>query len=107
MSLQKQIMNDLHVKETINPKEEIQARITFLKDYLKKTGAKGFVLGISGGQDSSLSGRLAQLAVDELRNEGYDAKFIAVRLPYGIQKDEDDAQLALSFIQPDESIAFD
>jgi NAD+ synthase len=107
MSLQKQIMSDLHVKETINPKEEIQARVTFLKDYIKKTGAKGFVLGISGGQDSSLSGRLAQLAVEELRNEGYEAKFIAVRLPYGIQKDEDDAQLALSFIQPDESIAFD
>ncbi|MGM7723139.1 ammonia-dependent NAD(+) synthetase [Metabacillus sp. Hm71] len=107
MNLQKQIMNDLHVKATINPKEEIEARIHFLKEYLKKTGAKGFVLGISGGQDSSLSGRLAQLAVEELRNEGYDAKFIAVRLPYGIQKDEDDAQLALSFIKPDESIAFD
>ncbi|KKI91916.1 NAD synthetase [Bacillus sp. SA1-12] len=107
MNLQNQIMNDLHVKATINPKEEIETRVQFLKDYLKKTGAKGFVLGISGGQDSTLSGRLAQLAVEELRNEGYDAKFIAVRLPYGIQKDEDDAQLALSFIKPDESIAFD
>ncbi|MCM3161388.1 ammonia-dependent NAD(+) synthetase [Metabacillus litoralis] len=107
MSLQKKIMNELHVKETINPKEEISARITFLKDYLKMTGAKGFVLGISGGQDSSLSGRLAQLAVEELRNEGYDASFTAVRLPYGIQKDEEDAQLALSFIQPDKSVAFD
>jgi NAD+ synthase len=107
MSIQKQIMSDLHVKETINPKEEIQARIAFLKDYVKKTGAKGFVLGISGGQDSSLSGRLAQLAVEELRSEGYEAKFIAVRLPYGVQKDEADAQLALTFIQPDESIAFD
>ncbi|QGQ46242.1 ammonia-dependent NAD(+) synthetase [Metabacillus sediminilitoris] len=107
MNLQKQIMSELHVKETIEPKEEIKARITFLKDYLRKTGAKGFVLGISGGQDSSLAGRLAQLAVEDLRTEGYDAKFIAVRLPYGIQKDEDDAQLALSFIKPDKSIAFD
>lgn len=97
MSLQKKIMNELHVKETINPKEEISARITFLKDYLKMTGAKGFVLGISGGQDSSLSGRLAQLAVEELRNEGYDASFTAVRLPYGIQKDEEDAQLVPFF----------
>jgi NAD+ synthase len=106
MSLQKQIMNELHVKETINPKEEINSRIAFLKEYVKKTGAKGFVLGISGGQDSSLAGRLAQLAVEELRNEGHNAKFIAVRLPYGIQKDENDAQLALSFIQPDESFAY-
>ncbi|MBZ5751988.1 ammonia-dependent NAD(+) synthetase [Metabacillus rhizolycopersici] len=107
MSIQKQIMSELHVKESINPKQEIQTRITFLKEYVKKTGAKGFVLGISGGQDSTLTGRLAQLAVEELRNEGYEAKFIAVRLPYGIQKDEDDAQLALSFIQPDESFTFD
>jgi NAD+ synthase len=107
MSLQKRIMSELHVKESINPREEIQTRITFLKNYIKTTGAKGFVLGISGGQDSSLSGRLAQLAVEELRNEGYDATFVAVRLPYGVQKDEDDAQLALSFIQPDKSVAFD
>lgn len=107
MNLQKQIMNDLHVKETINPKEEIAARIDFLKNYVKKTGAKGFVLGISGGQDSTLAGRLAQLAVEQLRAEGHSATFTAVRLPYGIQKDEDDAQLALSFIKPDDSIAFD
>jgi len=106
-SYQEKIMNDLNVKGTINPKEEIQNRVSFLKNYLKKTGAKGFVLGISGGQDSSLAGRLAQIAVEELRSEGYEAKFIAVRLPYGIQKDEDDAQLALSFIKPDESISFD
>ena len=107
MSIQKQIMSELHVKEPINPKQEIQTRITFLKEYVKKTGAKGFVLGISGGQDSTLAGRLAQLAAEELRNEGYEAKFIAVRLPYGVQKDEDDAQLALSFIQPDETFTFD
>lgn len=107
MSIQKQIMSELHVKESIDPKQEIQTRITFLKEYVKKTGAKGFVLGISGGQDSTLAGRLAQLAVEELRHEGYEAKFIAIRLPYGVQKDEDDAQLALSFIQPDETFTFD
>lgn len=107
MSLQKRIMSELHVKETIDPKEEIKARVTFLKEYLKTTGAKGFVLGISGGQDSTLSGRLAQLAVEELRSEGHDATFTAVRLPYGVQKDEDDAQLALSFIKPDKSVSFD
>ncbi|MGC5323964.1 ammonia-dependent NAD(+) synthetase [Brevibacillus sp. SYSU BS000544] len=106
MDTQKQIIDALHVKPTINSKEEIRNRIEFLKAYCKKAGAKGFVLGISGGQDSTLAGRLAQLAVEELRIEGYDAKFCAVRLPYGVQKDEDDAQEALVFIKPDETIVF-
>ncbi len=106
MSLQSVIIEALHVKPEINPKEEIKDRVGFLKSYLKKSGAKGFVLGISGGQDSTLAGRLAQMAVEELREEGVAAKFIAVRLPYGVQQDEDDAQRALQFIKPDESITF-
>ncbi|MCY7770197.1 ammonia-dependent NAD(+) synthetase [Bacillus haynesii] len=107
MTLQEKIMQELNVKPSIEPKQEIEKRVGFLKSYLKKTGAKGFVLGISGGQDSTLAGRLAQLAVEELREEGVQAEFIAVRLPYGVQQDEDDAQLALKFIQPDKSFAFD
>ncbi|MEK4096210.1 MULTISPECIES: ammonia-dependent NAD(+) synthetase [Bacillus] len=107
MTLQEQIMKSLHVQPVIDPKVEIRKRIDFLKDYLKTTGAKGFVLGISGGQDSTLAGRLAQLAVEEVRNEGGNATFISVRLPYKVQKDEDDAQLALQFIQADQSVAFD
>lgn len=94
------------MKPTINPKEEIRSRIDFLKNYLKKTNAKGFVLGISGGQDSTLAGKLAQLAVEELRQEKYEAKFIAIRLPYGKQIDEDDAARAIRFINPDEVIVF-
>ncbi|PQZ53396.1 MULTISPECIES: ammonia-dependent NAD(+) synthetase [Bacillus] len=107
MTLQEQIMKALHVQPVIDPKVEIRKRIDFLKDYVRKTGAKGFVLGISGGQDSTLAGRLAQLAVEEVRNEGGNATFISVRLPYKVQKDEDDAQLALQFIKPDQSVAFD
>ncbi|PCS03024.1 NAD synthetase [Lactococcus chungangensis CAU 28 = DSM 22330] len=63
-------------------------------------------MGISGGQDSSLAGRLAQLAIEELRAETGDTtyQFIAVRLPYGVQQDEDDAQRALDFIKPDVSL---
>jgi NAD+ synthase len=101
MSLQKQIMEDLHINPEINPKDEIRHRIDFLKKYLVKTNAKGFVLGISGGQDSTLAGRLTQIAVEELRGEGRDALFIAVRLPYGVQQDEEDAQRSLSFIKAD------
>ncbi|TKC19367.1 ammonia-dependent NAD(+) synthetase [Robertmurraya kyonggiensis] len=106
MNLQQQIMKDLSVNPDINPKEEIRKRVDFLKSYLKKTKANGYVLGISGGQDSSLAGRLAQLAVEELRAEDYEATFVAVRLPYGVQKDEEDAQRALRFIKPDKSYTF-
>lgn len=99
-------MQELHIQAVIEPKEEIKKRVQFLKDYLVKTNAKGYVLGISGGQDSTLAGRLAQLAVEELRNEGRQAKFIAVRLPHGEQKDEDDAKLALNFIKADQEMIF-
>lgn len=75
-------------------------RVNYLKNFLRKTGLKGFVLGISGGVDSSAAGRLCQLAVNELALEGVDARFIAVRLPAGLQADEADAQRALEFIKP-------
>lgn len=106
MSLQNRIMRELNVKPEINPKEEVRNRIQFLKSYLLSAKANGYVLGISGGQDSSLAGRLAQLAVEELRAEGHNATFIAVRLPYGVQKDEEDAQRALAFIKADKEYVF-
>ncbi|KQL19585.1 ammonia-dependent NAD(+) synthetase [Cytobacillus solani] len=107
MTLQKEIMQSLHVNPAIDPKNEVRRRIDFLKEYLIRTKAKGYVLGISGGQDSTLAGRLAQLAVEELRNEGHsDVLFIAVRLPYGVQADETDAKLALSFIKADYEYIF-
>ncbi|MCF6139388.1 ammonia-dependent NAD(+) synthetase [Pseudalkalibacillus berkeleyi] len=106
-TLQNEIIQKLHVEPTIDPAEEIQKRVGLLKDYAKTTGMKGYVLGISGGQDSSLAGKLAQLAVEEMRAEsGKDYTFIAVRLPYGVQKDEDDAQKALDFIGPDRKLTF-
>jgi NAD+ synthase len=104
--MQTEIMQTLNVKPEINPKEEIRNRIDFLKNYLIKTKAKGYVLGISGGQDSTLAGRLVQLAVEELRNEGKEALFIAIRLPYGTQQDEEDAVRAMKFISPDREYTF-
>ena len=107
MSLQETIIQELGVKPVIDAQEEIRRSIDFLKRYLKKHPfLKTFVLGISGGQDSTLAGRLTQLAMEELRAETGDAsyKFIAVRLPYGVQADEADAQKALAFIQPDVSL---
>ena len=103
-NLQKQIIEELHVLPEINVEQEIRKSIDFMKEYAKKHSfLKGFVLGISGGQDSTLTGKLAQMAVDELNEEAGEKKytFMAVRLPYGVQADEDDCQDALRFIQPD------
>lgn len=107
--LQKEIIEALKVLPEINPEEEIRRSIQFLKGYLlKHQGLKSLVLGISGGQDSTLAGRLAQMAVEELRAEtGEYFQFIAVRLPYGIQADESDAQKALDFIQADKNLVVD
>jgi len=104
--LQGRIIDELNVRATIDAGAEVEKRIDFLVEYLKTTGASGFVLGISGGQDSSLAGRLSQLAVERLAEQGVDAEFIAVRLPYSVQHDEDDAQLALSFIKPQRTVTF-
>ncbi|MEV6065424.1 ammonia-dependent NAD(+) synthetase [Nocardia sp. NPDC052001] len=102
--LRESIIAELGVLPDIEPKTEVRRRIDFLKDYLRSTPAEGFVLGISGGQDSTLTGRLCQLAAEELRSEGREATFVAVRLPYGKQFDEADAQVALRFIKPDRSV---
>lgn len=102
-NLQQQIIEELKVQPVIDPKEEIRKTIDFLKEYLTKHPfLEGYVLGISGGQDSTLAGRLAQMAVDELNEEtgGEKYAFHAVRLPYGKQFDEHDAQDALDFINP-------
>lgn len=107
MTLQTDIIRQLQVKPVIDPQEEIRRSIDFLKDYLHKHPfLHTFVLGISGGQDSTLAGRLAQLAMEEMRQDTGDDRyqFIAVRLPYGVQADEEDAQRALAFIQPDQSM---
>ncbi|WP_244818102.1 ammonia-dependent NAD(+) synthetase [Caballeronia sp. Lep1P3] len=98
-----QVSRELGVREDFDVDAERERRIAFLSDYLTSQGLRTYVLGISGGVDSSTAGRLAQLAVERLRARGYEAHFVAVRLPYGTQRDEDDAQLALQFVRPDEA----
>ena len=53
MTLQQDIAADLGVRPDVDPAAEIDRRVGFLVDYLRHTGAMGYVLGISGGQDSS------------------------------------------------------
>lgn len=105
--LQRHIIAELGVRPEIDAGEEIEERIAFLADYLGAVGAGGYVLGISGGQDSTLAGRLAQLAVERLRAAGRTVEFVAVRLPYATQRDEDDARAALDFIGADRALTVD
>lgn len=105
--LQDLIIEELDVRREFDPAEEIERRVGFLADKLTQTGAAGLVLGISGGVDSSATGRLCQLAVERVRAGGGTASFVAMRLPYGVQRDEDDAQRALVFIAPDEVLTVD
>lgn len=94
------------VKPEIDPADEVERRVQFLADYAKATGTEGFVLGISGGVDSTLAGKLAQLAAERIRESGGTAAFYAVRLPYRVQFDEDDAEAAMDFIDADHPLTF-
>lgn len=80
---------------------EIARRVDFIQHVLRESGCTTLVLGISGGVDSLTAGRLCQLAVEQLRGAGQEARFIAMRLPYKSQADESDAQASLDFIRPD------
>jgi NAD+ synthase len=95
------ITPDMTVPASFDISAEIERRVAFLADYLRNTGCRAYVLGISGGVDSMTAGLLAQAAVRRLRDQGHAAEFIAVRLPYGTQADESDAQRSLATIGPD------
>ncbi|EJY6911623.1 ammonia-dependent NAD(+) synthetase [Staphylococcus pseudintermedius] len=101
--MQAMIVEEMKVKPSIDSAEAIKEMQHFIEQYLHAhTFVKTLVLGISGGQDSTLAGKLVQLAVENMRNaSGRDVQFIAVKLPYGVQKDADEVEDALNFIQPD------
>ncbi|MBL4909756.1 MAG: ammonia-dependent NAD(+) synthetase [Alteromonadaceae bacterium] len=104
--MQQHIINEMKVLPKIDIQFEIDRRIQFIKKQLINSGLKNLILGISGGVDSSTCGKLAQLAVEQLNTNNSDKyQFIAVRLPYNIQTDEDDAQLALDFIKPSKQLS--
>jgi NAD+ synthase len=104
---QADIVTTLGVRPRIDIGAEIARRIAFLETYLRDHGGRAYVLGISGGVDSTTAGRLVQLAVERIRAAGGAATFVAVRLPYGSQKDEDEAQQALDFIRADINVTVD
>ena len=102
--IQEEIIKTLAVKPLIDSVKEVEGRVQFLADYLSATGLRSYVLGISGGQDSTLAGRLAQMSAEKLRKNGVPAEFYALRLPYGVQADARDVDTALEFIAPDHVI---
>lgn len=101
-----EIIDEMRVLPKIDADKEISRRIDFIKQQIKASGCKSLVLGISGGVDSFTCGRLAQLAAEQLRSESSSAEyqFYAVRLPYGTQKDEQDAQISLDAIAADNNL---
>lgn len=105
--LQKEIIEFEKTLPKIDPEQEVRRSVDFLKDYLlKNKGLKTLVLGISGGQDSTLAGRLSEIAMTELRGDTNDQayQFVAVRLPYGEQADESDAMQAIEWMGADQVV---
>ena len=91
---QRLILNDLSpdFKRDTQTSEEYIAHkkaqiIDFVERYLKRSGAKGIVLGISGGVDSFLVGALCAIACANLGRKMY-----LVLLPNGRQNDIEDAR---------------
>ncbi|MFE7750347.1 ammonia-dependent NAD(+) synthetase [Streptomyces sp. NPDC057428] len=107
IALQEEIALELEVAETFDAEKEIERRVAFLAERLTASGLRSLVLGISGGVDSTTAGRMCQLAVERARAAGHESRFYAMRLPYGVQADEHDAQLALSFIRADKVLTVD
>lgn len=101
------IIHSLGLSAVFDAALEARRRIDFLAAYLRASGLRAYVLEISGGVDSLTAALLAQHAVEELRSAGYEARFIAVRLPYGTQADEADAQRALDAIGADDVCRID
>lgn len=105
--LQRGIIKELQVAPMFDARQEVERRVSFLCNYLIDSKSRALVLGISGGIDSTTAGRLSQLAVEKARAQGHPAQFIAMRLPYGVQRDETDAQRALQFIRADSTLTVD
>lgn len=98
---QLEVIQALGVQPHIDIDVERQRREQFIVDYVRATGSRALVLGISGGVDSLLVGLIAQHAVHSARAQGIQVWFHAMRLPYGTQHDAQDALAAVACIAPD------
>ena len=70
-NMQEIIVNEMKVQPEIDVKATIEEIKYFIKSYVTSHSfIQTLVLGISGGQDSTLVGKLAQMAVNELNENG-------------------------------------
>lgn len=104
---QRRIADELGVTGDFDVAAEAERRVDFLAEVMASSGTSTLVLGISGGVDSAAAGALCQLAVERRRSAGASAALVAMRLPYGSQADESDAQLTIDAIGPDEVLTVD
>jgi NAD+ synthase len=104
---QRAITRSLGIASEFDAGDEIEHRVDFLARALLVSDMRMLALGISGGVDSLTAGRLSQLAVERVRAQSRDARFVAMRLPYGMQHDAVDAERALQFIGADETLRVD
>lgn len=72
-------------------KEVYEGIVSFLKNYQERTHVKGYVLGISGGKDSTV---VAKLLVDSIGKEN----ILGVLMPNGKQADIEDSYTVCDFL---------
>ena len=99
------IADKMMVRRRINLEAEILWRAEFLNDYTNEYHLKCLVLGISGGVDSAVAGKLCKIATK--LDEFSDRWFYALRLPYGNQADSEDADKVIRFLDPHRTITID
>ncbi|MYB32319.1 MAG: ammonia-dependent NAD(+) synthetase [Acidobacteria bacterium] len=99
------LRSGLGVSPRIDPEIEVRNRVAFLRAYLVASGQRSLWLAVSGGVDSALTGRLASLTVAAANRDGGAYRFVAVRLPYGKQRDAADAERVLEWIEPSEVVS--
>jgi len=100
---QQEVIATLGVRADIDVAAETQRRVAFLVELLTTSGAQALILGISGGVDSAAAGALCRRAAQAVPG----VRFVAVRLPYGHQRDDDDAQLVVDTLAPDLTLTVD
>ncbi len=106
-SRQAEIAAALAVAPSIDVETEIQRRTAFLDDACSAAPGCALVLGISGGIDSGVAGMLCGRAARERAARGDPATFVAMRLPYGAQRDEADAAAVLNVLAAERVLAVD
>ena len=95
---QQQIIRELGVREDFDADAERERRISFLADYLSSQGLQTYVLGISGGVDSSTAGGSRNLPSSVFARAATRRTSSRCGCRTATQRDEADAQLALQFV---------